>query len=527
MAKVMILTKEGKNKAFEADNNGVQINIKHIAIGDGAYTPNEDMTQLQNEKMRVEILSKDLNPEAYQATLNVKFGTNDEDFYIKEYGVFLDDGTLFAVFSEENPESPTFKNKDNVLLMPIALNLLDSVNPDVINIIDNGADLKLTYTEEFAEINEHFNSLDTCCDEVKDQIVQLKSWTEQQIASSSLIVPPTVTVGEQNTLNITSSFQTNDTFRGTQDIAVAQAFSEAEHTQLIEEVVITNNFSQINFNSLPVDTNIFARVAVGSDKHLSNWTNIEFVSSSSYIEALTDFTVEGSPSEVPDNPELTINSLPNAVACTVDKVECRVMQGGNLVGSIIEVTDLTLPIMVEMPDLEVSTTYSFECRGVDTQKNIVGAWGSIEGTTLDTFSMKFDTLNDGSTIALWGFNDNLNDTGGVYDGVWGGTGSYIDTGLQPPYSGLGANFDEDKAIKGGDKGIPINNNEIKTVVIMFKYNNDSDDNTLFSSGKVDEGHARNALFVVNGKLSSNPTGGAATQTDMTISEELAVFNTVS
>ena len=168
MARVMLLTKEGKQKAFEADNSDVQINIKYIAIGDGAYTPNEDMTELQSEKMRVEILSKELNLEVYQTTLNVKFGVNSESFYIKEYGVFLDDGTLFAVFSEETPESPTFKNKDNILLMPIALNLLDSVNPDVINIIDNGADLKLTYTEEFAQIENRFSLLDTCCTEMKE-----------------------------------------------------------------------------------------------------------------------------------------------------------------------------------------------------------------------------------------------------------------------------------------------------------------------------------------------------------------------
>ena len=171
MARVMLLTKKGKQKAFEADNNDIQINIKHIAIGDGAYTPNENMTKLKSEKMRVEILSKELNPEAYQATLNVKFDVNDESFYIKEYGVFLDDGTLFAVFSEENPESPTFKNKDNILLMPIALNLLDSVNPDVINIVDSGADLKLTYTKEFAQIEKRFNLLDNCCIKIKEILI--------------------------------------------------------------------------------------------------------------------------------------------------------------------------------------------------------------------------------------------------------------------------------------------------------------------------------------------------------------------
>ena len=201
----MILTSLGKKKAFEADTNGIKINISHIAIGDGAYLPSEDMTSLVSQKMKVPILSKQDFPENYQVTLNAKFGINEESFYIKEYGIFLDDGTLFAVWSEENPLEPNFKNKANVLLQPISLNLLDVVNPDVVNIIDEGYDLSLNFNEEFDEINKKIGGLEDCCEETKDELARVVDNFSNQIPtviSLPLIDAPSPIGINQDKVNI-------------------------------------------------------------------------------------------------------------------------------------------------------------------------------------------------------------------------------------------------------------------------------------------------------------------------------------
>ena len=153
------------------------------------------------------------------------------------------------------------------------------------------------------------------------------------------------------------------------------------------------------------------------------------------IATPTDFTVEGSPSDVTKNPTITLNSLPTAMDATIDAVEFRVLKkaDNSLVGSVQSTTNLTLPIIFTSPDLEVATEYYFEIRCRDVASGFDGGWGSVVATTIQNFLPSHDPLGDGSNIATWLNMSDLSDLSGNYNGIAVGT---ID------FSGGVANLDE-------------------------------------------------------------------------------------
>ena len=71
---------------------------------------------------------------------------------------------------------------------------------------------------------------------------------------------------------------------------------------------------------------------------------------------------------------------------------------------------------------------------------------------------KVDCFNDGSGVALFQFNGNANDTGGVYNGTWNGTEQY-DTGK----FGQAAKFDGSSYV-GNDN---LNIGDLKVVTFTF------------------------------------------------------------
>ena len=147
---IPVLTEAGKQAVFNADTANIEVNITHIAVGAGHYTPTADRTALEDEKLRVEILSSSVDKTNYQMTLNTIFKDEELEFYINEFGVYLEDGTLFAVWS-----SPTrtlaYKSIWSKPIFAFTLKIVD-VNLDAINIVDQGLDLKLNYESEFASI---------------------------------------------------------------------------------------------------------------------------------------------------------------------------------------------------------------------------------------------------------------------------------------------------------------------------------------------------------------------------------------
>lgn len=111
-ALVPVITRAGLAAVIRAQNNGLQAEISHIAIGRGrasgalrvGYVPTKTQTALMAEANRVPLLSgARLDPVGFRVLARVPASMLPTEYVVQEVGVFLSDGTLFAVWS-----SPSF-----------------------------------------------------------------------------------------------------------------------------------------------------------------------------------------------------------------------------------------------------------------------------------------------------------------------------------------------------------------------------------------------------------------------------------
>ncbi|AQW87901.1 phage tail collar fiber protein [Campylobacter pinnipediorum subsp. caledonicus] len=93
-----MITNVGLSKLIQATSNNNTIQLTHMAVGDGQGEINQDMTSLQNEKHRFSINAITINVQDnhildVEGVINASIG----GFYIREAGIFCDDGSLFAI----------------------------------------------------------------------------------------------------------------------------------------------------------------------------------------------------------------------------------------------------------------------------------------------------------------------------------------------------------------------------------------------------------------------------------------------
>ena len=102
-----ILTENGLNKLIKASANQTNIVLSQMAVGDGTADPSQSATSLQNEKHKFAISSITQSPS--DANVLIVEGVVSADvggFYIREAGIFCDDGSLFAVAKLPNTYKP-------------------------------------------------------------------------------------------------------------------------------------------------------------------------------------------------------------------------------------------------------------------------------------------------------------------------------------------------------------------------------------------------------------------------------------
>jgi len=106
-----VITNVGLNALSAAIANGETITLSHIAVGDGngqAVEPNAAQLSLVNETARVEILKKEastINP-GLTDVLAI-FPTSVGGFTVREVGVLMQGGALFAVANMPDYYKPT------------------------------------------------------------------------------------------------------------------------------------------------------------------------------------------------------------------------------------------------------------------------------------------------------------------------------------------------------------------------------------------------------------------------------------
>lgn len=95
----MIVTTAGRQALINAAQTGTApVTISHIGVGTGKYTATEGQTGLIAETKRLPIIEGGSAGDSY---IHVAYQDASEDAYsVNEIGLFLDDGTLFAVTSQ-------------------------------------------------------------------------------------------------------------------------------------------------------------------------------------------------------------------------------------------------------------------------------------------------------------------------------------------------------------------------------------------------------------------------------------------
>lgn len=137
MKQYTILTKNGLNKLISASANQTTITLKYMAVGDGSGEINQDATALQNERHRfainaITINQNDSNILEVEGVLQADIG----GFYVREAGIFCDDGSLFAIAKVAESYKPLLAEgsaKDITISFQIQISNTNLINLKVDN----------------------------------------------------------------------------------------------------------------------------------------------------------------------------------------------------------------------------------------------------------------------------------------------------------------------------------------------------------------------------------------------------------
>lgn len=124
-ALIPVITNAGLSAAFTADNTGIAGKITHIALGDVGRTPSKTETKLKNELLRIPIADGQRLGD-FQIHLTALADTGPA-FWVREVGFILEDGTLFALWSDTNPLA--YKSEGGVVPLLLAFDLVLSAIP--------------------------------------------------------------------------------------------------------------------------------------------------------------------------------------------------------------------------------------------------------------------------------------------------------------------------------------------------------------------------------------------------------------
>jgi hypothetical protein len=177
MGLVATITQAGMRAILNAQQNGLKVSIASVGVGDRAYTPSDNLTRLYNEQERVPILSSEVNTDEKSITVHAILQSNKQ-YWIREVGFYLDDGTLFAVWSDQN-YILGYKTDISQFLIGFKMKIT-TVPISSIQIINQGVDLNLFYAEEFIQFADSITNLGYSILDIKNQLDDFKSNVKSQ-----------------------------------------------------------------------------------------------------------------------------------------------------------------------------------------------------------------------------------------------------------------------------------------------------------------------------------------------------------
>lgn len=141
-----LITKAGLAAIWNATSTGVQAEIAYIGLGSQGYTPTVDQKALRAQVVKYPISGGEkLSSSLIHLTA---LADDDKGFWVREVGIYLADGTLFAVWSSSDTPL-TYKAAGTELLMAYDLSL-EALPADSVTIVSTATGLNLTLAAPLA-----------------------------------------------------------------------------------------------------------------------------------------------------------------------------------------------------------------------------------------------------------------------------------------------------------------------------------------------------------------------------------------
>lgn len=135
-----VITAAGLAASVRASEAGIHLGIAHVGFGDMAYLPDGSEAALQNERARVPVAGGEkVAPNELRLECLLDEG---DGFWVREIGFFLEDGTLFAVYSQ--PDSAVVYKNEGVSFAVSYHLVLEQLPPDQVELILSGPSINLT-----------------------------------------------------------------------------------------------------------------------------------------------------------------------------------------------------------------------------------------------------------------------------------------------------------------------------------------------------------------------------------------------
>lgn len=154
-----VTTNLGRNAVALAHANGTSIKLTHMAVGDGSgqnIEPNSTMTELVNEVYRGQINDIVINKGVEgEFTTELLIPQSVGGFFIREVGLFFEDGTMFAIGSTPLTEKTELSSGAATdLLVRMIIRVLDA---GTIEILIDPAQVLATrsYVERVRDDHDH------------------------------------------------------------------------------------------------------------------------------------------------------------------------------------------------------------------------------------------------------------------------------------------------------------------------------------------------------------------------------------
>jgi hypothetical protein len=143
-----VITTAGLAAIWRADNTGVAAEITHVGLGTSAYTPVKTQTALRTRKGMYPVSD---GQRLSDTLLHLTAVADDAlEYWVKEVGFYLSDGTLLAVWSDPTA-ALAYKSTTAQLLLAYDLSL-SALPANSVTITSSGAGLNLTLAEELAAL---------------------------------------------------------------------------------------------------------------------------------------------------------------------------------------------------------------------------------------------------------------------------------------------------------------------------------------------------------------------------------------